>query len=162
MHLGWWWCFGFLQIGLFPYYIFRDTVCLFLLPTSLFLPKKKSHLLTTTNTKVIHCRHILKCEFKSCKKAFIHKQYVLCVCCCIFYTFPSFHILSWISEMDCKICYFKNNTHKPDSSITVFPRVRYRLEKVDAWHNCNHNQIAIHLKYFSFYECFLLHSFEIL
>ena len=158
MHLGWWWCFGFLQIGLFPYHIFRYTVCYssfqplctFRGKNFIFYLQQKSFIVD------------IKCEFKSCKKAFIHKQYILCVYCCM-QTFSSFRILSWMSEMDCKICYFQNNTHKPDSSITVFPRVRYRLEKVDAWHNCNHNQIAIHLKYFSFYASFLLCcSFEIL
>ena len=84
----------------------------------------------------------------------------MCVCRCM-HASPSFRILSWMPEMDCKICYFKNNTHKPDSSITVFPRVRYRLEKVDAWHNCNHNQIAIHLKYFFFFAFSLVFLWNI-
>ena len=72
---------------------------------------------------------ILKCEFKSCKNHSFIKCSFVCVCA---HSYMS-RILTWMCKVDCKICYFKNNTHKPDSSITVFPRVRYRLEKLDAW-----------------------------
>ena len=155
MHLRW--CFGFYKLVCYLSYLELPFAQAVLTSNSFVVFEKnvfQSHPTVRGNTKSFIVDIYQSANLNHVKNhSFINN--ILCVCC-LMHTCSSSCTLSWKSEMDCKICYLKNNTHKPDSSITVFPRVRYRLEKVDAWHNCNHNQIAIHLKYFSFFWRFTI------
>ena len=134
-----------------PYYLqiyrfqFRLNLYLQLVPS--LLPKMCFNpILHTINNDNHSLPTYWSANLNHVKKSFIHK-FVYLPPLTQFMPHPC-RTLTWMFKLYCKICYFQNNTHKPDSSITIFPRMRYRLEKKLMHGNCNHNQIAIHLKYF--------------